>query len=139
MTGHPEEFLFIICPQVVSLQRCSYLETSTWGDSKVPFSISITPLPTFLAYVLSSVLRPIQGPPPSELAKAYLALQVTERISWVWEWGNRVGGTVVCVAFLWCVLRGVGAGESDLMCRILFITRSFLKLCPSTSCTVIRP
>lgn len=39
----------------------------------------------------------------------------------------------MCSLSLVCVA-GVGAGESDLMCRILFITRSFfpVKLCPST-------
>ena len=59
--------------------------------------------------MFSCVLHPIQGAPPIRASEVFLALKVIrERISWVWDESNRVGGTVVCVAFLWCVLRGWG-------------------------------
>lgn len=36
LTSHAEEFLFVICPPVVSLQRCSYLEPTPGLIPKAP-------------------------------------------------------------------------------------------------------
>lgn len=57
--------------------------------------------------MLPCVLHPIQGASPIRASEVFLALKVIENELGLGA-GNRVGGTVVCVAFFWCVLRGWG-------------------------------
>lgn len=77
LTSHVEEFLFVICPPVVSLQRGSHLEPTPGLIPKAPFSTSVTPLPPF--FIIYVILHPIQGPPPIRASEVHLALKVTEK------------------------------------------------------------
>lgn len=130
-TSHAEEFLFLICPPVVCLVAEIQLTwIHAWGDPKSPFS-SVSDLPP---------LHPFEGLPPIRLREVFLSFKILEKGLADAGVGNGGRDCCVCSLSLVCVA-GVGAGESDLMCRILFITRSFfpVKLYPSTSCTIIRP
>lgn len=70
LTSNAEEFLFLLCPPVVSLQRCSYLEASTWGDPEGPLYL--------LSWHIQYVLHPIRGAPPIRASEVFLALKVIE-------------------------------------------------------------